>query len=168
MVYTYYHDSEFELPYIYILEKSMSMLCNAFIISAILSSPPYLEKFRLRSSYHYWIFPLFKPRTYACFNNVIKCKPPIFLGIYCIFVLFVNVMSTLYIQKWYCIDILKKLPTLYCNLVYIWFLFSFQYKWLFDHILKGYIQKYNHGSHEDIYLNWWPTKEAYFTFRVYL
>ena len=122
--------------YIYILEKSMSMLCNAFIISAILSSPPYFEKFRLRSSYHYWIFPLFKPRTYACFNNVIKCKPPIFLGIYCIFVLFVNVMSTLYIQKWYCIDILKKLPTLYCNLVYIWFLFSFQYKWLFRSYFK--------------------------------
>ena len=70
--------------YIYILEKSISMLCNAFIISAKLSSPHYLEKFRLRSSYHYWIFPLFKPRTYACFNNVIKCKPPIFLGIYCI------------------------------------------------------------------------------------
>ena len=91
MVYTYYYKSELELhinihiqKYTYILEKSISMLCNAFIISAILSSPPYFEKFRLRSSYHYWIFPLFKPRTYACFNNVIKCKPPIFLGIYCI------------------------------------------------------------------------------------
>ena len=80
----YNSENGVQIEYIYILDKSMSMLCNAFIISAILSSPPYFEKFRLRSSYHYWIFPLFKPRTYACFNNVIKCKPPIFLGIYCI------------------------------------------------------------------------------------
>ena len=56
-------------------------------------------------------------------------------------------MSTMYIYKWHCVEVFKKLLRLYCNLVYIWFLFPFQYKL---HRTNYWISKFNHDLNKSL------------------